>query len=380
MRNIFNKILDNDYEITKIIHISDIHIKSSNKELLENIFNEFYEFIKKECDDKYILYIGGDLIDNETDPICITLAKNFIYNITKITRCLMIIGNHDININNRNNDIDKITAIIDKLESDKPYYIITQNGNYEFKNIIFTFTDLFSNKITEPIITNKFKIGLYHGRIKEIMDIKDNKTNSSYFTIDNFMSNNFDFILLGDIHKRMILENTQNKMMYSGSMYQTRLNECYEKGGYIINLKNNNIEPFNIKNDKAYLRILIDETGNINVNLKDIPKIVNIQFINKCNNEDIINKIIKLLENEGITIQHFITVNKNIKVLDTIITLDNQKYDLLNINSANELNALIVDNIKKHNIIESNNKENSENLLMIEMIGKIINDEKKIFL
>ena len=374
MCDISNTILDINYEITKIIHISDIHIKSSNRELLDSVFNEFYKFLKKECDDKSIVYIGGDLIDNETDPICITITKNFIYNITKITRCLMIIGNHDININNRTNDIDKITAIIDKLESVKPYYIITKNGNYEFKNIIFTFTDLFSNKITQPFVTDKLKIGLYHGRIKEVMDIKDNKTNSSYFAINDFMSNNFDFVLLGDIHKRMVLENTQNKMIYSGSMYQTRISECYEKGGYVINLENKNITPFNIKNDKAYFRILIDEDGNINVSLKDIPKIVNIQFINKCNNDDIINKIIKLLIDEGIIIINFITVNKNIKVLDTTITLDERKYDLLSINSADELNALIIDNIKKHNGIEPNSEEN---LLMMEMIGKIITDERK---
>ena len=160
INTIENKILDDNFEIEKIIHISDIHIKSIKKTEYENVFNKFYDFLKQNTNKKTLVVITGDLIDNETDPVCIQMTKKFILNVCKITRCLIIPGNHDINISNKLDNLDKITAIIEHMEYLHPYYLLSNEGHYQFKNVVFTFTGLFSNNILEPIKTDKTKISL----------------------------------------------------------------------------------------------------------------------------------------------------------------------------------------------------------------------------
>ena len=47
-----NIILDKNFEIEQIIHISDIHIKSSKKKEYEEIFLNLYGFLKKNTTSK----------------------------------------------------------------------------------------------------------------------------------------------------------------------------------------------------------------------------------------------------------------------------------------------------------------------------------------
>ena len=76
--------------------------------------------------------------------------KNFIINICKYTRCLAIAGNHDVLINRGIDELDKVTAILTKLQTEKPLYILNNDGNYHFKNVTFNFTTMFSKFLTDP--------------------------------------------------------------------------------------------------------------------------------------------------------------------------------------------------------------------------------------
>ncbi len=361
-----NRILDENYEIDTIFHISDIHIKSTKKDEYELVFNRFYEFLNENTTKKSLVVITGDIIDNDTDPICIKMTKDFILNICNISRCLLIPGNHDINISNKLDSIDKMTAIIEHLEYKHPYYLLNKNGHYQFKNIVFTFTDLFSNKVVTPMKTDKINIGLYHGRIKEIINIEDFHTNSGVFSINDFFDKKYDYVLLGDIHQRQIIKNTNNKAFYAGSFIQQKIDEEYVKGGYILKIKKNNVKPFDIYNENATIRIEIDKNGKSNIDLDKLPQKMNIQFINKSLDDGSIDKIKSELNKKNKTINKSNIIYKVDDKFNTNIKIGECEYELASIGDKKticdlirkyiEVNNIVVDEEKKKNIINKLNK------------------------
>ncbi len=365
VNTIENKILDDKFEIEKIIHISDIHIKSIRKTEYEDVFNKFYDFLKSNTSKKTLVVITGDLIDNETDPVCIQMTKKFILNICKTTRCLIIPGNHDINISNKLDNLDKITAVIEHMEYLHPYYLLSNEGHYHFKNIIFTFTGLFSNNILEPIQTNKIKISLYHGRIKEVMNIEDGKTNSGIFSINEFFDKGYNYILLGDIHQRQIIKNTNNKAFYAGSLIQQKVDEEYIKGGYILDLKKNKVASFDIENIFSTVRIELDKDGQPNIDINTLPKQMNIQFINKSMDDKNIENFKIELGKKNKILNKTSTIYKVDDKFNTNIKIGEKEYELASIGDKNSIyelinkyiteNKIITDEIKKKNIMEKLN-------------------------
>jgi DNA repair exonuclease SbcCD ATPase subunit/DNA repair exonuclease SbcCD nuclease subunit len=375
VNTIENKILDDKFEIEKIIHISDIHIKSIRKIEYEDVFNKFYEFLKQNTNKKTLVVITGDLIDNETDPVCIQMTKKFVLNICKTTRCLIIPGNHDINISNKLDNLDKITAIIEHMEYLHPYYLLSNEGHYHFKNVVFTFTGLFSNNILEPIQTDKTKISLYHGRIKEVMNIEDSKTNSGIFSINEFFNKGYNYVLLGDIHKRQIIKNTDIRAFYAGSLIQQKVDEEYIKGGYLFDLKKNKITPFNIENIYATIRIELDKDGKPNIDISNLPKQMNIQFINKSMDDKNIENFKIELGKKNKIINKTSTIYKVDDKFNTNIKIGDKEYELSSIGDKNSIYELINKYITENNIITDENKKNS----IMDKLNNLLDNHKYEF-
>jgi len=373
VETIENKILDESFEIERIIHISDIHIKSTKKKEYEEVFNNFYDFLKKNTNKKTIVVITGDLIDSETDPVCIHMTKEFILNICNTTRCLIIPGNHDINISNKLDNLDKITAVIKHMKYVHPYYILANEGHYHFNNIVFTFTGLFKNDILEPIDTHKLKISLYHGRIKEVMDIEDGKTNSGIFSIKEFFDKKYNYVLLGDIHQRQIIKNTDNKAFYAGSLIQQKIDEEYIKGGYVIDLKKKTIVPFNIENNYATVRIELNKDGKPNIDINSLPKQMNIQFINKSMDNTNIEKFEIELGKKNKIVNKTSTIYKVDEKFNTCIKIGNKEYDLATIGDKNSIYELINKYIIENNIITDENKKKS----IMYKLNELLNNNKE---
>jgi DNA repair exonuclease SbcCD nuclease subunit len=339
IENYNNGVLNENKEIKFIIHISDIHIKNNcDREKEYNyVFNSLYEYIKKiKEQDKTIIIITGDLLDSNIEKNCNINTKLFIENICKYIECVIILGNHDITNGQKYNEISKLESVLYNLKTKNPYYLLTKDGNYEFKNIIIGLTTMCNNKVTQ-IESDKIKIGLYHGTIKEISSNKHQYTNSGNFSINEFEK--YDYVLLGDIHKRQKIKNG----FYAGSLLQLDSSEDINKGGYIIDLNKKKVEEFNLTNDTGFYKVIIDKKGTVksNIDIKKIPKNAKLIIENNSLNDDTQNKYIKDLEENGVNVLEKKIVYKINNNLEKEIELLGNKYDLNNLRKKETILEII---------------------------------------
>lgn len=274
-------------EIKTIYHISDIHIQLYKRhDEYQQIFTKVYEYLKNEKQKFHIpeyknreipliIVLTGDILHSKSDlsPECIQLTYNFIKTLASIMPLVMIPGNHDININNRDR-LDALTPIIADLPSAYPIYYLLHSGVYQLANIMFYHASIFDYKIISPSQvkihnpptssnnTHQHKptnIMLYHGRVNGAvlfngMEFNDNKSANKTITPSTFSE--YDITLLGDIHKHQFLTVS---MAYAGSLIQQNLGEDIRGHGIIKwNVDTRRGELVEIPNDWSYLTMFID--------------------------------------------------------------------------------------------------------------------------
>lgn len=364
-------VLDKNLKIESIIHISDIHIKRDNsrEEEYDKVFEGLYNYIVKQKNkDNVIVVITGDVIDATTEPYSIKKAKELIIGICKHVPCIVIPGNHDVLINKGMTELDKLSPILYELKTDKPFYLLTNDGYYHFKNVTFGYTSIYSNKILKKKNNNKQNIALYHGRIKEVMDIEDKYTNSSLFSTEDFRG--YDIVLLGDIHKRQDIKNELNiPILYAGSLIQQDSMEDYVKGGYLISLKKSQYEEFDIESGMANIIITIDKDGKCDTDLSKLPKNIKTKFINKTLDDIHIDNVKKILKENNITIKESSIVHSLDGNINTEIEIENKKYDLSRIRNKKNIYE-IVEKFVKNNAQDQNNIEK-----IMKRLNKVLNDK-----
>ena len=87
-----------------IHHISDIQIRNLKRHReYEEVFNRLYEEVKKNPKNA-ISYIGGDIAHSKTEmsPELVDQLSRLFKNLADICPLVIIAGNHDANLNNRN--------------------------------------------------------------------------------------------------------------------------------------------------------------------------------------------------------------------------------------------------------------------------------------
>ncbi len=365
-------ILDKNLAIEKIIHISDIHIKRDNsrEEEYNNVFEGLYKYISKQKKlENLAVVITGDVIDASTEPYSIKKAKELIIGICKYVPCIVIPGNHDVLINKGIAELDKLSPILYELKTHKPFYLLTNDGYYHFKNLTFCYTSIYSNKLLQKQQNNKKNIALYHGRIKEVMDIEDKYTNSSLFCADDF--NEYDLVLLGDIHKRQDIKNSKNiPMLYAGSLIQQDSSEDYIKGGYLIDVKKECYEEFNIDSGMANITITIDKDGKCDTDLSKLPKNIKTKFINKTLDDKYIEIVKSMLKKNNITIKESSIIHSLDGNIDTEIEIEDKKYDLSRIRNRNNIYEIVEKFVK--------NQKNDQNTIgmILKRLNKVLNDKQ----
>ena len=227
----------------KIAHIADTHIRNLKYHYeYREAFKDLYKQLKKEQPD-YIVHCG-DIAHTKTQlsPEYFALASDFLSSLGDIAPNITILGNHDGNLKNSTRE-DAITPIIDALEHPN-LHLLKNAGEFSLdKDIIFNVLSVFDEENwIVPQDDSKINIALYHGSISNCKTDLGYTMEFGEHEIDIFQ--NFDYAMLGDIHKRQILDN-KGKIQYCGSTIQQNFGESTDKGFLMWHIKSK--EEFNVK-------------------------------------------------------------------------------------------------------------------------------------
>lgn len=253
----------------KIAHFGDVHIHNLKRHNEYKIqFEKIYIELKKHNPDKII--IAGDLfeefvaISNEAKD----LGGDFLDNLSKIAKVIIVPGNHDIMKKNKNR-LNSVEVLINLLKNKNIKYI-SKSGFYkddDFENIVWVnYSHLEKNidpwnDIQYTKDNNKIYIGLFHDPIYESSTDTGKKFNTSKNKPLSYFKNN-DFVLLADIHKRQFFREN-NSAAYVGSTIQQSFGESPYKHGFliwdIIDKNNFKIEEVDIPNDYNFINFKINE-------------------------------------------------------------------------------------------------------------------------
>ena len=274
--------------ITNIYHLSDLHIqlyKRHNE--YQTVFDKVIEYLKQEkhkqnipesqnTNISIIALITGDILHSKSDlsPECVQITYNFLKAISNVMPLVIIPGNHDINMNNRER-LDALTPIISDLPKSNPIYYFLESGVYQISNLLFYHASIFDYQIIPPInsiqksklesklsskqnhtnqITN---IMLYHGRVNGAILFNGLEiTEDSNKTVTPSTFSAYDITCLGDIHKHQFL--TPN-IAYAGSLIQQNLGEDVDNHGLIKwDIASRRGTHIPIKNNWSYITLYVD--------------------------------------------------------------------------------------------------------------------------
>ena len=296
---------DNVTQIKYIYHISDIHIRNTSRhDEYREVFEKTYNILRDRISNKNaIIVLTGDIMHTKTElsPEAVSMAAILFKNLSTIAPVILIPGNHDMNLSNKNR-MDALTPIVEDIGQLKNFYYLKKSGIYQYNNLVFGYTsvidDIFvkAKKIQKQYIKkikqkNIFKIALYHGPVHGSELDVGFRMNREELTVKDFVG--YDYGLLGDIHKYQYLDD-EKTIAYSGSLIQQSYGESMKNHGILMwDLYDNEHEFINVKNNYGYCTVNI--TDGI---LEDItlPKNPRLRFILENTNKIRFEEILKELK------------------------------------------------------------------------------------
>lgn len=267
----------------KFAHISDTHIKNLKYHNEYNIvFDKIYEELKNNKID-YIIHTG-DIAHTKTQisPEFVYMCSEFFKNLSSIAPTYIILGNHDGNLKNSNRQ-DAITPIINALNLPN-LFLLKDSGethlNDEFcLNVLSVFD---RDNWEEPSNPNKINIALYHGSISNCKTDANWVMSSGEDEISIFEE--FDFAMLGDIHKRQQMDK-EGRIWYAGSTIQQNHGEDDDKGFLIWDIEdkdNFDVKHVLIPNPVPFYTINLSSNGSIPKDIS-VPKNARLRLVSGNN-------------------------------------------------------------------------------------------------
>lgn len=217
----------------KIAHLADIHVQGKEK-IAENriIFENLYKALMKSNPDLIIL--AGDIFHTKTEnitPESISLLVDFFNSLASVAETHIILGNHDGNLKNEQRE-DSISPII-KAINNSNLFLHKKTETFEKGEYKFFFYSLFDKEgwsTLEIPKQDKINISVFHGSILGCVYENGIVANDPlHAEVDVGFFKNFDFSMLGDIHKRQDMDKA-GRIHYPGSLSQLDHGESIEKG------------------------------------------------------------------------------------------------------------------------------------------------------
>lgn len=243
--------------IKRLVHFSDLHIRLfKDHELYRGILKQMFHEWDSIKPDRIVF--TGDLVHskNQMTPELVEFVAWVLTECSKISKTILIIGNHDF-LENNISRLDALTPIIDSLKNDSIVYY-KNRGVYEDENVNWCVYSLMDHNVPPEILkSNNKNIGLFHGPIQGLY------TDIGYKFDEGFDVSKFkgcDIVLCGDIHKRQIFEIPGKKKAYMiGSTLQQNFGESVTKHGYgVYDLEKDEYTFVDLPNPKPYLSFHID--------------------------------------------------------------------------------------------------------------------------
>ena len=272
--------------------MSDIHIRLTKRhEECKEVFRRLFDDIFK-TPPTTAIFVLGDVVNSKIDlsPECVDLAADFLFELASLRPTVLVAGNHDTNLTNRNR-MDSLSPIVDALNHPSLFYL-KQSGLYGFGNIcinnysVFDSPDKYLNGSDIPAIyRNKYEhfMCLFHGQVDGAKtDLGFTLVNPS-ITVNTF--DNHDIVLLGDIHKLQDLQlydETDGKpaIHYCGSLIQQKHDEPLLGHGYSFwNLERKDCTHIEVPNDYGFFTVALDNGITVGTSFgSSMPKKARIRF------------------------------------------------------------------------------------------------------
>ena len=248
----------------KIIHIADVHWRGLSRH--EEYILAFNDFFKKarNCNPD-VIYVGGDIVHSKTQGISPELIQSLCWWFNKMASICpvhVILGNHDGLMMNKDRQ-DAITPII-KAINNPNIFLLKDSGVYDtghpgFKWCVFSCFDE-ENWVNVNPNPEDINIALFHGAVRgSLTDIDwqlGGEVNLGFFK-------EYDFALLGDIHKRQFLDKRKT-IAYCGSTIQQNYGETIDKGFLLWDIRSKDdfdVEYISVKNIHPF--ITVDWKGDV---------------------------------------------------------------------------------------------------------------------
>ena len=243
----------------RIAHIADVHWRGLTRhEEYKNAFKDMFEQFSMLSIDA--ICIAGDIVHSKTQGISPELIDclNWWFNeMSRIAPVHILLGNHDGLMNNKDRQ-DAISPILNALNLHNVYLYKTSGtyqdpDNPEFNWCAFSPFDEEGYVNVEPE-RGKTNIAIYHGAVwgshTDMDFMLDGDCKMDFFR-------GFDYVMLGDIHKRQQLDK-DGRIWYPGSTIQQNYGETGEKGFLLWDIKSNNdftVEFFPIAHHNPFVTV-----------------------------------------------------------------------------------------------------------------------------
>jgi len=273
----------------KIAHISDIHIRNFK---YHDVYNKVFDNLYSRLVD-----IRPDIIINTGDtahtklqlsPAYFDMTAKFFTKLAEIAPLHIIVGNHDLNLNNLSN-VDAITPIVNALQNSNIHYHkeseVFQVGDIDFHVLSMVDPENWNLK-PNP---NRISVGLYHGSVAGVKTDLGWTMDHGDIEVSNLSV--FDYALLGDIHKTNQALDELGKVRYSGALIQQNHAESNDKGFLLWDIREKNdfdVEHIQLPNPKPFISVELLEDGSLpDIN---VPEGCRLRIISLSNHSSEISK------------------------------------------------------------------------------------------
>ena len=267
----------------RFAHISDTHIKNLKyHHEYQIVFEQLYETLRKE-DVDYIVHCG-DIAHTKTQisPEFVEMCSQFFRNLTEIAPTYIILGNHDGNLKNSSRQ-DALSPIVEALNLDDLHLLKNSGEMHLDDNFCLNVLSVFDRENwTKPTNSDKINIALYHGSISKCKT--DTNWTMSFGEDEINIFDDFDFAMLGDIHRRQFLDE-EGRIWYAGSTIQQNHGETNDKGILLWDIQAKDdweIEPIVFKNPKPFFTIELTLKGRMPRKIK-VPESARLRLVSTNN-------------------------------------------------------------------------------------------------